>query len=118
MDARGNTRHGRGRGRGHFNQKTYLPGGNYRSTSPTHPITEGLSNRAIGGLDNRTLRFVESTARAAELDLDLAVPAADVAISNMRCVGSFNWVNAETPTILVPGNTPQPLFFHIILTWN
>lgn len=39
----------------------------------------------------------------------IAVPNADseqedVAVTDCKCIGSYNWMKGETPTILVPGN--------------
>jgi hypothetical protein len=39
----------------------------------------------------------------------IAVPNADseqedVAVTNCKYIGSYNWIKGETPTILVPGN--------------
>jgi hypothetical protein len=85
--------------------RMHLPGGNYRSNGL--PITDGLRESMTGVFDNRSLRFIEDVDRAATLP-DPVLPAHDVSIQNVKCIGSYNWTDDEIPTILVPG-THLPL---------
>jgi hypothetical protein len=89
--------------------------------SRTRDFMTGLTPEAIGTIDERTLRFIGGTdlsllGQEASFDLD-GVPEAT--IENMEYIGSYSWIDASSPSILIPGKpfrNPNICSFHVQLT--
>jgi hypothetical protein len=73
--------------------------------SRTRDFMHELRPEMVGTIDKRTFRFVHSTDLSslgdeAGFDVD---GAPDVTISQMEYAGSYSWIHAISPTMLVPG---------------
>jgi hypothetical protein len=62
-----------------------------------------LKSTVLGVLDKRTLHFVSAVDYPDNLSAFANDDYEDVTADNMRCIGSYCWVDAHTPTIVVPG---------------
>jgi hypothetical protein len=64
---------------------------------------DALEPRVLGVLDARTLRIVNEADYPDTLPPFSDTDAEPAAPENVRCLASYAWTDAHTPTILVPG---------------
>jgi hypothetical protein len=64
----------------------------------------GLVPKPVDTLDKHALRFIGGVERLGKVQSAFDVDAAgEPSITDVQCVGSYNWVEAKAPTIVVPG---------------
>jgi hypothetical protein len=64
-----------------------------------------LEPGVLGILDKRTLRFVAEADYPDSLSASADDDSVEAIVENMKCIGSYCWVNVHSPTIIVPGAT-------------
>lgn len=79
-------------------------GGYHGAPRVERDILGGLGSKAVDELNKRALRFVGTAASASDTT-GAFVPGdeEDATIGEVAFVGSYNWMDAKTPTIIVPG---------------
>jgi hypothetical protein len=92
----------RGRGRGYAFQSS-------QDQNQRRSFQEGLRPVPLGRFDNRALRFIGAvgslpgqTTQAQPSEHGTNDPA-DVVITQVRALGSYNWTGEQEPNIIVPG---------------
>jgi hypothetical protein len=70
---------------------------------PAKDLMDALEPRVLGVLDARTLRLVNEAEYPDTLPPFVDTDAESAAPENVRCLASYAWTDAHTPTILVPG---------------
>jgi hypothetical protein len=92
-------------GRGQYKPEvSHLPGRNY--FGPSRALLEGLAQRPLGFVDNRSLRFVGAAEAGNTADLDQGkapLSESEVTITDVQPLGSFNWSKEEGVDVLIPG---------------
>jgi hypothetical protein len=104
--------HGHGRWRGRGQERGRGRGRAFQSSQDQNqgrPFEEGLGPVPLGRFDNRALRFVGAvgslpgqTTQAQSSEHSTNDPA-DVVITQVRALGSYNWTGEQEPNIIVPG---------------
>lgn len=87
----GQRRGWRGGSRGAYSDLGGFTGGSYSGASvqPDREIRDGL-----------TARHIKTFSKPEPVD------EANIAIKDLTYIGSYNWINAKKPTIIIPGASP------------